>query len=431
MSVGAQWWKVIAVWIARIISGMVFIVSGWSKSVDPRGFVLKIEEYLNVWGIYDVIPIDIVLIGAVGLSLFELVTGVLLVTGSLRRSSAICGLLMMLFMLPLTAYIAIANPVADCGCFGDLFIISNTATFIKNLIITVLLIIALVWRKVAMPLYRPGIQWLVIVLTALYGIVVATIGWHFQPIVDFRPYGVGHSLLADESADDAGQTLMYVYSKDGVEKEFPMTELPDSTWVFVRPAGDVAQEGRHGLAVFDHDGNEVSYDLFDPENCDSAMLLLAVTEPGVGNLTRSRMANEIYDYAVGHGIGMVGIVALSGDAFDQWIELANPRYEVYSSSDTALKELVRGSVGLVYLKDGLVKWKRNFATIDSELLSNDAPFESVMVVDDGYVALWLTAVYLLGMIILGGISALTDFNFRPRRKNKTQDAANNTTPAKA
>lgn len=414
MSAGAQWWKVLAVWLSRIVCGLVFIVSGWSKTVDPHGFVFKIEEYLNVWGISDIIPLDIVLIGAVGLSLFELITGVLLLTGSLRRSAAICGLAMMAFMLPLTAYIVVADPVADCGCFGDLIVISNMATFLKNIFIIALLVVALTWRKAAMPLYRPGLQWLIIVMTGIYGITVATIGWQFQPVVDFRPYGVGECLVAQEDDDTAEPT--YIYSKDGLEKEFSMSALPDSTWTFVRQGEKAGDENLSGLAIFDMDGNDVAYDLFDPESCDSAMLVLAVTEPGIGNLTRSRMANEVYDYATSHGIGMVGVIALSGDALQQWIELAIPRYEVYSASDTALKELVRGSVGLVYLKNGHVIWKRNFATIDPDFLTKDAPLDSIHVVDDGRVAWWLSGFYVLGMLILLGISDLTKINIKPRRK---------------
>lgn len=415
MSAGAQWWKVLSVWVARIVCGTVFILSGWSKTVDPHGFVLKLEEYLNVWGISDIIPLDIVLIGAVGLSLFELITGVLLLTGSLRRSAAICGLAMMAFMLPLTAYIVIANPVADCGCFGDLLVISNTATFIKNIFITALLVIALIWHKAAMPLYRPGLQWLIIVLTGIYGITIATIGWQFQPVVDFRPYGVGKCLVAEENENESIEPT-YIYSKAGVEREFPMSALPDSTWTFVRQGEKASDENLSGLAVFDMDGNDVAYDLFDPESCDSAMLVLAVTEPGIGNLTRSRMANEVYDYATAHGISMVGIIALSGDALQQWIELALPSYDVYSASDTALKELVRGSVGLVYLKNGHVVWKRNFATIEPDFLSNKAPFDNMRIVDDGHVAMWLTGFYVLGMLILLGISDLTKINIKPRRK---------------
>lgn len=411
MSAGAPWWKVASVWLARIVAGGAFAVAGWAKLVDPQGFVLKISEYLNVWHIDGVIPRDIVVIGAVALSLFELIVGVLLFTGSLRRSSAVGGLLMMAFMLPLTAYIAVADPVADCGCFGDFWVLSNTATLLKNVILTNLLILCFVWYKAARPIYRPGLQWLVITLTAVYGLTVAIIGWQLQPIVDFRPYGIGKTLVNE----DAGSDIMYTYVKGGIEQDFALDALPDSTWTFVEQAsGSTAADE---LSVFDADGNDVTFDLFDPQQ-KGEMVVFAVAEPGVDNLIRSRMSNEIAEYAASKDIATAGIVAASGPALEQWIEMAAPEFEVYSAADTGIRQLVRGSTGIVYMRDGRVVWKRNFATLPADLLSYDAPLENVAVVDDGRVAAWLSGFFAAGLLLLYGISALTKIELRPKRASK-------------
>lgn len=416
MSAGAPTWKVAAVWLARVVAGAAFVVSGWAKSVDPRGFVYKLSEYLAVWHIDGIVSTDILAIMAVALSVFEFVTGLMIITGSLRRSSPVAGLLMMLVMLPLTAYIAIADPVSDCGCFGDLIVLGNTETFLKNIVITAALIIALIWHKAAMPLYRPGLQWLVGVLGGIYAITVAVIGWQFQPIVDFRPYGVGHSLVAEE-ADSTGPA--YIYSKDGEESQFSLDELPDSTWTFVRVVDKNA--GDHSLAVFDDD-DDVTEELLAPDESGAPMLLLVVTEPGIDNLVRSRLANELAEYAADNGIRMAGIVALSGDALEQWIEMARPEYDVYSSSDTSLKQLVRGGQGLVLLDSGRkVVWKRNFATIDPDILERESPLQSVVSVDDGRVAIWLSICFVVGLLLLYIISTLTKLNLRPKCKNKIHD----------
>jgi len=39
-----------AVWLERLIAGATFVVSGWAKAIDPWGFIIKVEEYLTVWG---------------------------------------------------------------------------------------------------------------------------------------------------------------------------------------------------------------------------------------------------------------------------------------------------------------------------------------------------------------------------------------------
>lgn len=417
MSAGAPWWKIAAVWLFRITAGIAFVVSGWAKTVDPRGFVYKLQEYLAVWHIEDIVSNDILAIFAVVLSVFEFVTGVLLVTGSLRRSAPVAGLLLMAVMLPLTAYIAIADPVSDCGCFGDLIVLGNVATFAKNIVITAALIMALLWYKAALPIYRPGLQWLVGAMSGVYAITVAVIGWQLQPIVDFRPYGTGQTLVASDG-ESVGPS--YIYSKDGNEHIFGLDELPDSTWTFVATV-DKPNEDNESLAVFDGD-IDVTEDLFTPDESGLPMLLLVVAEPGVDNLVRSRLANELARYAENNGIRMAGLVALSGSALDQWIEMARPEYDVYSSSDTSLKQLVRGQQGLVMLDgDCRVIWKRNFATIDPDILEQDDPLQSVFRVDDGRVAFWLTGFLTVGLLLLFAISTLTKLSLRPKRKIKIHD----------
>ena len=409
MSAGAPLWKVWSVWLCRILSGAVFIVSGWAKTVDPRGFAFKIDEYLAVWGVDGWLPDGLTGVIGGGIAIFELCIGVLLFTGSLRRASAILGLVMMAFWLPLTAYIAWRNPVADCGCFGDFIVLSNPATLVKNIILTVLLVLCLKWHKAARPLYRPALQWLIPALTAIYGIIVALVGWHFQPIVDFRPYPVGSTLA------DSGETTpyLYIYSKDGVEREFQLDELPDSTWTFEGVKDPPVSLRLRGLAVFDGE-YEVTDEVFG-DGAPERMIVLVYAEPGLDDLLRSRMANEIHGYASEHGTEMIGLVAASGEVLEQWKELARPEYDIYSADDTQLKQLVRGPIGIAYMKDGKVVWKRSFSTLPADILSRDDPFESVRVVDDGRLARWLSAFFVFGMLILLGISKLTTIKIRPPR----------------
>lgn len=413
MSAGYPLWRVMSVWVARVIAGAAFIVSGWAKLVDPAGFVLKIEEYLTVWGIADVFPREVVLVGAVGLSLFELITGVLLLTGSLRRSAPCCGLLMMIFMLPLTAWIAIADPVSECGCFGDLWVVSNTVTFLKNVVLTALLVLALKWYKAAMPLYRPGLQWMVIALTGFYGLIIAIAGWQIQPLLDFRPYGIGKPLV--QEVDDS--VVRFIYERDGQTHEFALDSLPDDSWAFIgRTSGGADVD--NSLVVFDAEGEDVSSEvLAEPDS----LLLIVVAEPGINNLVRSRYANEMARAAEARGISVAGLVAASGDALQEWIDLALPDYDVYSASDTSLKQLVRGPIGMVYVRDGKVVWKTNFASLDPDYLKDSAdPFGGMNPISNGRAMGWITGVYVATMLLWLGISALTRITFR--RKPKKSDA---------
>lgn len=101
-------------WIIRIVVGGVFIFSGFAKGIDPYGTLYKVEDYLSVLSL-SVWP-NLVLVGVFGLCALEFLAGVFLLTGCFRRSSVIIAGGIMAFMLPLTLWIAVSNPVADCGC---------------------------------------------------------------------------------------------------------------------------------------------------------------------------------------------------------------------------------------------------------------------------------------------------------------------------
>lgn len=401
--------KNIAVWLLRCLTGATFILSGWAKCVDPWGFVIKIQEYLVVWGM-DVFPRDIVLIGAVALSMFELITGVALATGTLRRTTPICGLALMAFMLPLTIYIYIADPVADCGCFGELLVISNGATLLKNVVLTAALIMLLIWHDKAKPLLRPFFHWVVITISGVYGLILAIIGWEFQPVVDFRPYPVGSQLISSEVEFEAALPE-YIYCKEGKEEVFTLDNLPDSTWTFVGQKTDNVSH-HEGLAIFDGD-EEVTGEVLAPHEGD--MIILVVNNPGLDYLTRARLSNEINTAIEANGGSMIGLVAASGDALEQWVEIVRPTFDIYSASDTSLKELARGDAALVALRNGRIVWKHSLSTIDPAFVKATSPLDFVTVYDDGRVALWLT---LLALLCLAIVTTL-DYWHRKVSKSKS------------
>ena len=103
------------IWILRLLVGSIFILSGTAKLIDLWGFIYKIEQYLLTWGIIE--PRSIVFIGALSISSFEFIMGALLLVGSLKRTSAWSLLALMGVMLPFSLYVAVSNPVDDCGCF--------------------------------------------------------------------------------------------------------------------------------------------------------------------------------------------------------------------------------------------------------------------------------------------------------------------------
>lgn len=394
-------WLTIAIWTLRVAVGAVFVFSGFAKAVDPWGFIYKVGEYLGAWGI-SWLPDGIVLIGAILLSMFEFVSGLMLMLGCIRHVAPLSLSGLMLFMLPLSAYIWIWNPVADCGCFGDALVISNGATFAKNVVLMAALLFLCRYNMRAPGLIRPILQWVPMSAAIIYCFAISIIGYMVQPIVDFRPYKVGMPLLRDENiADD---DIRLVYERDGREREFTLDALPDSTWTFVRRIMP-AQAEASSLAIFDGD-EDVTEGVIDTE---MPQMLLLVPNPEFHGRARSSMANRINDAMESMGGSMIGILPLSGDALEKWGEMSQAEYPLFTADATAIKEVARGDAALVLLDQGRVKWKYNIYCMRGDFPSGDSPadrIESVRPIEKQGLALWFSlaialivaAAALLGLV---------------------------------
>ncbi|MDE6545881.1 MAG: DoxX family membrane protein [Paramuribaculum sp.] len=363
---------------ARVIIGAVFIISGLSKGIDLWGTVFKIEDYLHVWGMHQ--PRTIVFMGALLLSGTEFLLGALLLLGCCRRWTPIFLTAVMAVMLPLSLYIYIANPVSDCGCFGDFWVISNAATFWKNVVITAGVIFLVCFNRRLAPWFTPYVQWLVIALLTAYLLIIGLYGYNIQPMVDFRSFPVGASLLPDDndeaSDSDDSDAITFVYEKNGERREFTIDSLPDSTWTFVDSNVDTSGiDTATELVVYDRDGNEATDIAISDEGEE---MILVIPQLNRAEVAWTYFLNELSDYMASRGGMMVALVAGDDASVDAWDDLSMASYPIYTAESTTLKELARGNMSLVYARDGRVVWKRNMALIDTSMtdsisFDNDDP----------------------------------------------------------
>lgn len=347
----------VIVWLLRVIVGATFIVSGFSKGVDPWGTVIKVSEYLDVWGWE--IPASIVSLGVFVLIGVEFVTGALMLLGCYRRVSVWIMLLMMAFMLPLTLYIAIANPVADCGCFGDFIVLSNGATFAKNVIITAALVYLAIFNTKVSGLFIPYVQWVVGGLLTLYILLVSFVSYNVQPLIDFRRFAPETELLAEDSEGDEA-VFDYIYEKDGEERSFDIDNLPDSTWRFVERnlvSGSLDENDGFTIIVDDED---IAPDVISE---DGEQFIVTIPDIKKVDISYTYIINELNDFITSRGGSLVALVNSDEAGINWWRDISLASYPIYNAEPTLIKELARGHAALVYLKDGVVKWKRTLSSI--------------------------------------------------------------------
>ncbi|MCI9607075.1 MAG: DoxX family protein [Muribaculaceae bacterium] len=385
------------VWILRVVIGAVFIISGFAKADDLYGFIFKVEEYLQVWGWSQ--PRSLVIIGTMGLSGIEFVLGCMLLLGCYKRTSVWLMLAMMAFMLPLTAYIYIADPVPDCGCFGDFIVLSNGATFLKNIFITAALVYLAVCNKKVPGLFGPYIQWLVITVCSLYIIIIGVYGYVLQPLVDFRSFAVGTSLVADDAEEEDAE-FEFIYEKEGIRKTFSQDNLPDSSWTFVdRRQLNAQPTSKTEFAILDNNEN-ITEEVIATEG---EQLLILIPDYDRADVSNTYVLNLLADYVRSQGGSIVSLIAADKNRIEEWKDLSMADYPVYYAEPTLLKELARGIMPAVYLRDGTIVWKRTTTSIDPDILEKAAGTPGVLdtLALDGYSTLRnLTATLVIILAVL-------------------------------
>ena len=353
--------------IARVVLAVVLILSGFVKAVDPLGTQYKIADYLEALHLAQYIPDAMTLGASVLLSAFEFMLGTLLLLAIRRRTVSLLTLLLFLVMTPLTLWLALANPVSDCGCFGDALVLTNWQTFWKNV---VLLALALtVWRY---PLQMVRFvsqsnQWIVINYTAIFILVVS--GWSLYdlPYFDFRPYHIGANIRQGmEIPDNAEQPQFettFILEKDGQRKEFTTDNYPDSTWTFIDSKTVQLSEGYvppiHDFSMTRmSDGEDITDSLL---NVPGYVFLLVSPQLRFADDSQLDLINQIYEYAEDNSYPFYGLTASGDKDIERWRERTGAEYPFCQTDETTLKTVIRSNPGLLLLKDGTVirKWSHN------------------------------------------------------------------------
>ncbi len=354
--------KIAAVWILRVAVGVVFIYSGFVKADDLWGFIYKLEEYFSICGLS--LPRSVTWTFAMLTSGFEFICGLLLLCGCYKRSVPILLTSMMAVMLPLTLYLYIADPIEDCGCFGDAIVISNGVTFLKNVVLTPALVVLIYWNhRVRQAIFKPDIQWIVATVSMVYIVVLGLVCYNVQPLIDFRPYPEGSAMFAhDEESDDE---IMFIYSNGDEVRQFSADNLPsDTTWVFVRRSGG-ENSGSNRLGIYDDD-EDVTEDVVD---VDRRQFLLVIPDLLRADISNSYFINELSRLSKDCDIDFVGLLATDMVGIERWKDISLADYPCYTVEDTSLKELVRGNVSIVYVDNGIIIWKRTVSSFETSELT--------------------------------------------------------------
>ena len=375
----------IVVNIARMVLAVTLILSGFVKAVDPMGTQYKIADYLQALHLGAYAPDFLTLGAAVLLSAIEFALGIFLLFAIRRRVTTLLILLMMLLMTPLTLWLAVANRVSDCGCFGDALVLTNWQTFWKNVVLLAAAIVVRQWRFEMVRFISKSNQWIVVNYTAIFILIVSGRSLYDLPYFDFRPYHVGADL------------------KDGWMRMAEGEESPYADFFIETTA----------------EGEDITEELLTHKGY---VFLLVSPHLEQADDSQLDLMNQVFEYAEDNGYPFYCLTASSQRGIDYWRDQTGAEYPFCQTDDIVLKTMIRSNPGLMLLKDGVVirKWSHNNLPDEYVLSDRLEKLKVGQMAEDSvpqkvlYIFLW----YILPLLILTLADRLWAWSHWVRKKEK-------------
>jgi uncharacterized membrane protein YphA (DoxX/SURF4 family) len=357
--------------IARTLLALTFLFSGFVKAVDPLGTVYKIEDYLKAFGGWFTDLMPLAGTAAVLLILIEWLLGVCMLANVRTKWTSWLSLVFYLVMTPLTLWIALTNPVSDCGCFGDAIVLTNWQTFWKNVVLLSLAICLVICRKAIPQLWKGWVEIIIAFVGASIAGGIMLYSYNHLPPMDFRPYKVGNHIPTlmevPEGAPVDEYAITLIYEKDGVEQEFTLENYPkgDDSWTFVDQRSVLIKKGYeapiHDFEILTMNFEDITYDILESED---PITLITMYDLDKTNRTQVAKLMGIYNACMERGEQCYFLTG-SGEeqiyAFGEEIGMDMETIEsTFCTIDpVTLKTIVRANPGMFVVQNGTILEKHN------------------------------------------------------------------------
>lgn len=359
----------------RIFVGLLFIFSGLIKANDPSGLSFKMQEFFNLWdmGFMN----DYAMIFSIIVITFEIIAGIGILIGFAFNAFAFLVLLLMLFFTYLTGF-AVWHEYATgkklaCGCFGDCIPLTATQSFWKDIILLVLVILLLIYRKNIRPLFNIRTGLVVMLVVTGISLLLQWYPLRYLPFVDCLPYKVGSNIAAKMQVPEGAEpdvyetTYFYKNIKTGEKSEFSQDEMLEKnlwedtlTWAFDTAYTVLVKEGNSTPEI-------IGFKLVSFENEDQTQYLLSHPKPVF--LWFVRDVNTASDENIDHirnlarlceEQGMEFFLITSNNQQETDNFLIKHKLELYTAvlDPTTSKTAVRTNPGMMLLRQGTIlgKW---------------------------------------------------------------------------
>jgi uncharacterized membrane protein YphA (DoxX/SURF4 family) len=357
--------------IARWITGLLFIFSGLIKANDPLGLSYKMQEFFEVWGLHFLH--DWSLVFSIVMITFEIVAGVAVITAWRIRQISWLLLALIVFFTFLTAYALFSGKIRECGCFGDCIPLQAKQSFIKDLVLLVLIAFIFANRRRISPSRNRLASVLAVFFSLVFSLALQWFVLLHLPVLDCLPYKKGNNILAQMKAPPGSipdsTVIMFTYEKNGRNSSFTADNFPadfDDTYRFVKREDVVVRKGNATPAIRDLNletiyGTDTTAQLL-AENGAKLFIFIKDEVPGGRWLTMASLieqqasAKKIQTYVVTN-LDFKTVMAVP--ELRGWLPLR--------ADGTAIKTVARANPTIYLLDGGAVVNKWSHADFDRAL----------------------------------------------------------------
>lgn len=349
--------------ISRILVGVLFILSGFIKANDTIGFSYKLVEYFEIFNLHFFVDYAVGL--AMFICIFEIMVGVALLLGAYTAPNMWLLLLMIIFFTILTGYSAITHKVTDCGCFGDAIKLKPFESFMKDVVLLVLIVIMFFGQFYIAPIFNKTVTAIAMGVALLVTTFFTFNTYMFLPKIDFLPYKVGNDIKEQmtlpPNAKKDSIAMVFIYEKDGKQVELGVNDIGivDDSYKFIDRKDKVIVEGDKppipDFRLFNADGEDFTDSLLNQKGFKMILVQTDVKKSRKGTeISLSNLALMCKQA----GIPFWALTNTSLTEVEPYRHENQLAFAYFNMDATPLKSMVRSNPGLLLLKDNVVikKW---------------------------------------------------------------------------
>ncbi|WP_207512820.1 BT_3928 family protein [Longitalea luteola] len=361
--------------ITRIVVGVLFIFSGLVKANDPLGLSYKMQEFFEVWG-WGFLD-NYTLAFSVAMIAFEIIAGVAVLVGWQMRLFSWLLLLLIVFFTFLTGYALFSGKVRECGCFGDCIPLTADQSFMKDLILLVLIGFIFWKRNSIQPALNTTYSLVALFFTTVFSFAFQWFVLVHLPVKDCLPYKIGNNIVEKMQPPPGSipdsTVISFVYEKAGKQVEFTADNFPadydEATYKFVKRYDKVVRKGNASPAIKDFSlqtyfGNDTTQALLNEDQYQLYLFLKnGYTLGEWTNVLNAVMRSAEQKHIKGYLVTNVPLETLRVNPPDVFYAFMPLRCDA-----TAIKTAARANPALFLVKKGTILNKWSYADLENALL---------------------------------------------------------------